>query len=84
MNSLKWKDRTLLQKIITIINILICIAIITFAILELFNILNNNIYTLLLGLMCILENFALDKKDKFRIVSIIVGIALVICYIIAL
>lgn len=77
-----WKNKNNLEKTFAIIGSILAIIIIILAVLNIFDILNTDIYMLLCGFLMVMQTINSWKKDKTTAyISLATGLLLIIIYI---
>ena len=77
-----WKEKDKIQKIFSVIGIILSIAVIILALLYIIKVIDTEIYMLLLGILMLDESILFYKTSKTTfIIYVLVGLFIVIGYI---
>lgn len=76
-----FKSKNILEKVTSVIGFIIAILIIVLAIIDIFNIIENDVYMLLLGILMIIQTINTWRKDKATsYFSLFVGLYILLIY----
>ena len=77
-----WNEKDNLQKTFSVIGILLSITVMVFAILEITDVYENDLYMLFLGLLMLSQSVVFIKKSKRNfILYVVVGLFIIVSYI---
>ena len=77
-----WNEKDKVQKVFSIIGVILSIAVIVTALLYICKVIENEIYMLLLGILMLVESIVFYKNSKKTfIIYILVGLFIVVSYI---
>ena len=77
-----WNEKDKVQKVFSIIGVILSIAVIVTALLYICKVIENEIYMLLLGILMLVESIVFYKNSKKTfIIYVLVGLFIVVSYI---